>query len=156
MIKKIPVLLVVLLALFSCGDKKANKEVLDLMKYGLPIQIQAPAEAVVKSDDMGFYKDVTVKKGDDYFLQILGTSATTTDLSALKGDQLNEVKKNPYFNKIIFEEENGFIFEKKIDSLFNYDFRYVKIQGNNEYIFQTGLFGKFSQDAVREMYESVK
>ena len=156
MIKNISILFLVVLALLSCGDKKENKEALDLMKYGLPIQIQAPAEAVVKSDDMGFYKDVTVKKGEDYFVQILGTSATTTDLASLKGDQLNEVKKNPYFNKIIFDEANGFIFEKKIDSLFNYDFRYVKIQGSNEYIFQTGLFGKFSEEAVREMYESVK
>jgi len=104
---------------------------------------------------MGFYKDVTVKKGDDYFVQILSTSATTTDINSLKSDQLNEVKKNPYFKKIVFEEANGFIFEKQIDSLFNYDFRYVKIQGSNEYIFQTGLFGKFSEEVVRDMYESV-
>lgn len=142
--------------ILSCAENKPKTEILDLMKYGLPIQIKAPAEAVVKADDMGFYTDVTVKGGDDYFIQILSTSATTSDIGILKKDQLNEVEKNPYFKRITFEETNGFIFEKQIDSLYNYDFRYVKIQGSNEYIFQTGLFGKFSEDAVRKMYDSVK
>jgi len=81
---------------------------------------------------------------------------TTTDMAVLKDDQLREVKKNPFFKEVIFEETNGFIFQKQIDSLYNYDFRYIKIQGSNEYIFQTGLTGTFSEEDVKEMYESVK
>ena len=154
--KKYIVILFIAPLLWACGEGKEKTEALDLMKYGLPIQIMAPAESVVKADDMGIFKDVTVKKGDNYFVQILSTSATTSDLAALKEDQLVEVKKNIFFNKVILDEPNGFIFEKKIDSTFNYDFRYVKIQGSNEYIFQTGLMGKFSEDDVRTMYESVK
>ena len=154
--KKLFILIVSILFLFSCGDNKSKNELLDLMKYGLPIEIQAPAESVVKANDLGFYKDVTVKGGEDYFIQILSTSATSSNTTQLKQEQLREVKKNPYFNKIIFDESNGFIFEKKIDSIFNYDFRYVKIQGNLEYIFQTGLYGNFSEESVKKMYESVK
>jgi len=154
--KKIAVLCLVFCLLAACGDNAAKKEPLELMKYGLPIQIKAPADAVVKASDMGFYKDVTVKAGEDYFIQILSTSATTSDIPSLKQDQLNEVKKNPYFKQVIFDEPNGFIFEKQIDSLFNYDFRYIKLQGDNEFIFQTGLYGKFTEEAVRQMYESVK
>lgn len=141
--------------LISCNSAPKT-EALDLMKYGLPIQIKAPAEAVVKANDLGFYKDVTVKQGEDYFIQIISTSATTSDIAVLKEDQLKEVKKNPYFKEVIFDEPNGFIFEKQIDSLFNYDFRYVKLQGSNEYIFQTGLYGTFSKEDVKLMYESVK
>lgn len=154
--KKSILLITLVLTAIACGDKKPKSEVLDLMKYGMPIQIMAPPESVVNASDQGFYTDVTVKGGDDFFVQILSTSATTTDLAELKGEQLREVKKNPYFSKITFEENNGFIFEKQIDSLINYDFRYVKVQGNQEYIFQTGLFGKFSEEAVQRMYESVK
>jgi hypothetical protein len=146
---------IILLVLASCGSKPKT-EPLDLMKYGLHIQIMAPQEAVVKANDAGFYKDVTVKHGDNYFVQIISTSATFTDINRLKLDQLNEVKKNPYFKEVIFDENNGFIFKKQIDSLVNYDFRYVKIQGSEEYIFQTGLSGTFTEDDVRQMYESVK
>ena len=154
--QKILVVSALILLSMSCGNKKLKTEPLDLMKYGLPIQILAPAEAVVNAKDQGFYTDVTVKQGEDYFIQIISTSATTTDIAELKGDQLREVKKNPFFSQVLFEEENGFIFEKQIDSLKNYDFRYVKVQGNNEYIFQTGLSGRFSEESVRTMYESVK
>jgi len=147
--------LFVMIFLFSCSDGP-KVEPMDLMKYGLPIQIKAPAESVVKANDLGFYKDVTVKHGDNYFVQIISTSMTTTDMAVLKDDQLREVKKNPFFKEVIFEETNGFIFQKQIDSLYNYDFRYIKIQGSNEYIFQTGLTGTFSEEDVKEMYESVK
>lgn len=153
--KSIAVFILLGFILISCNNAPKT-EALDLMKYGLPIQIKAPAEAVVKANDLGFYKDVTVKKGDDYFIQIISTSATTTDIAVLKQDQLKEVEKNTYFKKVIFDELNGFIFEKQIDSLFNYDFRYVKLQGSNEYIFQTGLYGTFSEEDVKLMYESVK
>jgi hypothetical protein len=145
----------ILILLLSCSNEP-RVEPLDLMKYGLPIQIKAPKDAVVKADDAGFFKDVTVKHGDNYFLQIIGTSATTTDVAVLKADQLREVKKNPFFQEIIFEEPAGFIFRKQIDSLINFDFRFVKIQGSQEYIFQTGLSGTFTEEDVRLMYESVK
>ena len=53
--------------------------------------------------------------------------------------------------------DNGFIFEKKLspDHL-NYDFRYFKVQGDKEYVFQTGLIGKFSLEDVKGMYGAVK
>lgn len=144
------------LALMMACNSGTKTEPLELMKYGLPIQINAPKDAVVKANDMGFYKDVTVKHGEDYFVQIISTSVTTTDMATLKNDQLREVQKNPFFKEVIFDEDNGFIFQKQIDSTFNYDFRYIKIQGSNEYIFQTGLTGTFTEEDVKEMYESVK
>ena len=38
----------------------------------------------------------------------------------------------------------------------NYDFRVVKIIGDTEYDFQTGLLGKFSKEDVMKMFESVQ
>jgi len=38
----------------------------------------------------------------------------------------------------------------------NYGFKYLKIQGDKEYIFQTGLVGNFGLDDVKVMYEAVK
>jgi len=146
--------------LFACksdSSSASNLQDFDLMKYGLPIKIKSPENPVVTSEDLGFVQDVTVKGDNNYFVQILGGTATTTDVSAIKATQLKDMKDTPYFSSVIEEDENGFIFEKKYSpERVNYDFRYVKVQGDKEYIFQTGLIGSFTLEEVKAMYESVK
>lgn len=142
--------------LCACGGEKAENK-LDLMKYGMPITIKAPADAEIISEDLGFMRDITVKSGEQYFIQILSGTALKLDPSKIKEEKLAEVKNGPFFSKVIVEDEHGFIFEKKIDEKnINYDFRHVRIQGDKEYIFQTGLIGRFTQADVRKMYDSVK
>lgn len=130
---------------------------LDLMKYGVPISIQAPDSAEVKTMDMGFMKDVTIKKGDDFYIQIYASQASTTDVVKILAQQLQEVKDNRYFSKVVREEDAGFIYETVVDSTdINYGFRHIKVQGDNEFIFQTGLIGTFELEDVERMYEAVK
>lgn len=149
--------LIILSTLFSCNDKKENMKTLDLMSYGVPLKVKAPEGTVVKTEDMGIAKDITLKKDDDYFIQILSSNAETNNISEIKQKRLDEVKQSPYFSKIIFDEDKGFIFEKKMnDSIYNYDFRYIKIQGDKLFSFQTGLFGLFTKDQVEKMYNSIK
>lgn len=142
--------------LFGCKSETPKTE-LDLLEYGLPISIQAPNDPNITIDDLGFWKDVSVKKGDDYFVQIIASDAATIDVNKVKQDQLKSVMDAPFFSKIVEEDTNGFIYEKKIDeNNINYDFRFVKIQGDKEYIFQTGLIGTFTEDQVKSMYNSVQ
>jgi len=140
----------------SHGNKDDFKQ-LDLISYGIPLKVKAPEGTIVKTEDMGIVKDITLKKGNGYFIQILNSTVMNDDISKLKNDRLEEVKKSPYFSKIILDEDNGFVYEKKMnDSIFNYDFRYTKIQGDQQYTFQTGLFGMFTKDQVMKMYNSIK
>ena len=142
--------------LSSCSEPKSTYPDLDLMRYGLPIKIKAPLDAEVKMSDMLLMKDVTVKK-DEYDMQIFSSEAMTPDATKIKAEQLKDQKSKSTFSKIIQEDPNGFIFEKfRSDSTLNYDFRYIRIQGDEQYIFQTGLIGKFSEKQVREMYLSVQ
>jgi len=146
------------IVMLSCN---ANNESiypkLDLLQYGMPITILAPSDAEVTSEDLGIWKDVTIKSGTDYYLQIIASQATTFDKSKILSDQIRSVKEGAFFSKIIEENEDGIIFEKKIDEEnLNYDFRYVKLLGDKEYIFQTGLIGSFTEEEVRKMYNSVK
>ncbi len=143
--------------LVSCSTGKKEMKALDLMSYGVPLKVKAPEGTKVKVKDMSIYKDITLKAGKDYFIQIISTSATTDNISKIKEELLSEVKQNPFFHKIILDEKNGFVFEKQItDSTFNYDFRYIKLQGDNQFTFQTGLFGLFTKDQTLNMYNSVK
>lgn len=144
--------------LFGCqNDAMRDMNELDLLGYGIPMTIFAPDSAQVKTTDMGFMQDVTVKKGKDYSIQILASDANTTEIAEAKAAQLDNVQKNPYFSKVVTEFPEGFIYENRIDSShINYGFRYVHLQGNKEYIFQTGMIGDFSLESVEKMYEAVK
>lgn len=147
--------------LFVLSCQKEKQEVwkpLDLLQYGIPITILAPDSSQVKSDDLGgLMKDVTIKAGDDYSVQIYATDALTTDLAKIKAGQLAEVKGNRYFSKIVEEEETGFIYEMMLDtSNINYGFRHVRVQGDKEFVFQPGLVGTFTLEEAKRMYEAVK
>jgi hypothetical protein len=148
------------LFLTACqGEEKTNLKPLDLLKYGVPITIMAPDSANVKTMDMVVQKDITVKgeEGDGYFVQIYAADASTNDINKLKAEQLAAVKANPYFSKIVKEDAAGFLYETKIDSsTIIHGFRYVKIQGNKEYIFQTGSIGMFTLEDAEMMYQAVQ
>lgn len=144
------------LLLSACAEPKVDFPEMDLMKHGLPIKIKAPVDAEVEMNDMLLMKDVTVKK-DKFYLQIFSSDAMINDVQKIKSSKLQEVKSKASFSKVIQDDPSGFIFEKlRSDSTTNYDFRVVKIQGDKQYIFQTGLIGKFSEKEVRDMYESVQ
>lgn len=141
----------------SCkSDAGSGLAKLDLLSHGLPISIKAPEGAEIVTDDMGVWTDVTVKSGDDYYVQIIASDAVTFEKADIIAEQLKTVKESTFFSKILEEYEDGFIYEKKIDDKLNFDFRHVKIQGDKEYIFQTGLIGTFTEDDVRTMYGSVQ
>ncbi|NRB51086.1 MAG: hypothetical protein HRU41_25670 [Saprospiraceae bacterium] len=158
--KKSLLFVVAIIFMWACSPNASKQDWVekDLLQYGIPMTILAPDSAEVNSSDLGgLIQDVTIKQGDDYYVQIYASDAETTDIARVKSAQLSEVKSNRYFSKIIQEETEGFIYETAIDSsLISYGFRYVRVQGDKEYIFQTGLVGNFSLEQVEKMYESVK
>lgn len=151
------VIILFVFVLISCGgDKSKNYPSTDLLKHGFAISVKAPENSEIKSDDFGVMQELTIKSGDYYNVQILKSKTNTTDVSLAVRGQKNIIKTDQYFTKLIEEYDNGFIFEKDIDGNINYDFRYVKIIGDQEYVYQTGMMGTFTEEAVRTMYESVK
>ena len=158
MSQKFVLIFLTMSVMFACkSDHTKGLESLDLMSKGIPIKIMAPVGSEVLSEDFGVMKDVTIKKGDDFYLQILASNAMTTDKTAIINGQKSDVQNAPYFSKFIQEDADGFIYEKQIDSSkINYDFRYVKLQGDREYMFQTGLIGSYSLEDVKRMYQAVQ
>ncbi len=125
----------------------------------MPIKIKAPEGSVVKSDDMGLVKEITVKSEDNYYIQILSGQAYSNDLKVLKERQKGDAISNKFFSTIIEEDDNGFIFEKKypeMDDRITYDFRYIKLQGDYQYTFQAGLMSQFTLEQAKTMYKSVQ
>jgi hypothetical protein len=146
------------MTLWACqNDQKATWNSLDLLPYGIPITILAPDSADVNVNNIGVMKDLTIKEGENYDVQIFASSVTSESLTELKANQLDEVKSNRFFSKIVKDEINGFVYETVIDSSnINYGFRHVHYQGDLEYVFQQSLIGSFSLEQIEKMYEAVK
>ncbi|TXF88590.1 hypothetical protein FUA23_14070 [Neolewinella aurantiaca] len=148
------------LVLFSCGaDSDAGKwKPLDLMKYNIPVTIAAPDSAKVSATNLsGIMQDVTIKSADDrYSVQVLASRAASNDMAKLKAEQLDLVRDNRYFESIVREEEDGFIFQNMIDSTSLYGFRYIIYQGDQEFVFQNAFDGTFNLAEIEAMYEAVK
>jgi hypothetical protein len=131
---------------------------LDLLPYGVAVSVLAPPAAVVKTGNLksALVSDLTIKGGSDYSIQLFYGPAITNDIARLKNEHMENVRGNRYFNKIVKEEVAGFIYESVIDSIATYGFRFVKLQGDQELNFQTGLGALFTLEDVQLMYEAVK
>jgi hypothetical protein len=143
----------------ACGEEESKSQFveLDLLSHGMPIVIRAPADPVIESLSLLVQKDLTVKKGTDYALQIYESDALVRNPAAIKARLLYEVQGNKYYQKIISDEDQGFIYQTAIDSSnINYGFRYFRLQGDKEYVFQSALGGRFTLEAIQDMYDSVK
>ena len=147
------------LVAMSCGEEKqqSNLVELDLLSYGIPIVILAPSDPVVESISLLVQKDITVKKGPDFALQIFESDALVRNPAAIKQRLLYEVQGNKYFEKVMSDDDQGFIYKTAIDSSYiNYGFRYFRLQGDKEYVFQTSIGGKYTLEAVQNMYKAVQ
>jgi hypothetical protein len=146
----------IIVLLISCKSSPTSTyEEVDLLSYGMPISVLAPPGSEVKKEDLGPIQSIIVK-GEQYNVQIYSSNSQTIDPVKVKKQALEDAKTGRYFSKIIEEEEHGFIFEKDIDGTIIYDFRYVKVMGDKEYIFQKGLMGTYTEEEVRAMYASVQ
>ncbi|MCB0644412.1 MAG: hypothetical protein KDC44_22360 [Phaeodactylibacter sp.] len=149
---------VVSIVFFACqSDKNQGMAELDLTRYGAPVSILAPDSAKVTTQDYGISKDISVQAGPDYYVMVLASEANTMEVSKVKADQLQNVKEGTFFSQIVEEHDQGFIYENKLDSMnIFYGFRYIKIQGDKEFVFQEGLSGGFDLEAVQRMYQAVQ
>ena len=158
--RKLILMLAVSIGVVACGDGGSSNLVeTDLLEYGIPVKVMAPDSANIKSTKLSIVTDVTIKgKPDDkYNVQIFSSGASTIDTKSIKDEQKEQIQDNPYFSQIISEDENGFVYETKLDSTTtNYGFRYVKVMGDKEIIFQNGMLGIYTLKETQRMYDSVK
>ena len=154
-------LLLLPLIVFACasdGSAIPGYQSLDLLQYDVPVKILAPDSAKVKTASLsGVMQDITVRSPeDDYAIQILASQASTNDMARLKAEQLELVRGNRYFSSVVSEDENGFIFENKIDTTSMYGFRHIVYKGNREFVFQNSFEGVFTLPQVERMYKAVR
>lgn len=159
---KLPIILfsfcIINLSLLSCEAGRADAAWLerDLLEHGVPMTLVMPDSTKVKVVEWGIQKDITLVGEDWYNLQIFSSRASTHDRKVLKADLLQSVQQGTFFSEVILDEDDGFVFATQIDTLLNYDFRHVKIQGDQEYIFQAGMSSSYTKQQIDQLYKIAK
>ena len=158
MIFRLIVILTVLISVTACKTEPVPEfKPLNLMDKGVPITIMAPDSADVTTDDLIVMQEVSIKKGDDYYVQIRYSDAGNEDVAALKADEVADAKKDPFFAEIVRDDPDGFIYKMEVDSTrTGYGFRHVRLKGNKEYRFRNGIIGIFDKEAIEAMYNGVR
>jgi hypothetical protein len=151
------VLIFLILTACQSGENQLDLIEKDLLSYGIPITLQMPDSAQIKTMDWGTQKDITILSPTDWYsLQLFSSMATNHNMDAVKAEYLELAQENPYFQRVVSEDPDGFIYELVIDSLTNYDFRHIKIQGDKEYVFQAGMYGTYTLDQIEQLYQISK
>jgi hypothetical protein len=149
----------ILLFDFSCKDKHTirHDDLTDLLQYGIPYAIKAPADVVINRIGQGELTDVSIKNDSGFDLQVFMSKARTSDVKKIINEKKNLVVTNPFFVKIIEEYDDGFMFENRSDEgKISVDFILVKIIGDNEITFQCGNSREFVESEVKEMVKAIK
>lgn len=151
--------LVFTIYLFGCssdGNQLSLVET-DLMKYGAPFKIMAPDSVDITEEDNLVSTDIELKYGTSYDVLVQIQDAADNDYTRFLQEQKRFVESGTYFSKIVESDEQGFIYQNKVDSTFvNYGFRYLILQNDKEFIFQSGLIGTFDLEEIQMMYQAVK
>ncbi len=144
------IFLLLLLVAACQGDKE---QALDLLAYGVPLQISLPDTVDIKKRDWTIQKDITLLNEEaGVNLQIFATEASDRNMHNRILVEKELVKESTYFKSFVQEDEHGFIYALQIDSSQSYDFRHLKLVGDQEILFRTGLFGTFNLEQVQDMY----
>ena len=107
--------------------------------------------------DMGVLHDITINSPEDkYHIQIYASDAESDDIALIKADLVNDVRNNPFFSRIVKEDVKGFLYEITIDSVNYYSFRHVHVQGNTQFVFQTGIAQTFDQEQAEQLMDAVR
>jgi hypothetical protein len=144
----------VMVMMTACKQGEVKMVAVDLLKYGIPVTIQAPKNATV-TQPYGEGEVWIQDTASNFDIQVMKMITLGNDAAKVKSEQLEATKVVEGFSKLIMEEKSGFIFEENI-AVLNYDFKYIIVQGDHQYIFQKGFTTIATLEAVETMYEAVK
>jgi len=149
-------LITLLVLLAGCRQEVKMKGGFDLMKFGIPVTLQAPEGVTATQQGKGSTVDVRVTDSKGYDIQVFMFDATTSDLKSLVSQKKEIAASHPDFVKIVEEYEDGFLYEKKSGAQKSHDFFLIRVSGDKEINFQCGNGGNYSESQVKTMINSIR
>lgn len=146
-----------LILLASCASENSDLNELDLMSYGMPISIKAPEGAEVTKRNVLFQQELHIQSGEEFDILVTMGDAVSLDEARLKSERMKAVKDHRYFFRVVEDDERGFIYENRIDSLnTTFGFNYIQITGDKEFTFENSRSGMYDLEQIQKMYSAVR
>lgn len=144
----------------NCSNAKAphKKGSTSLLSYGIPLYVNIPKDVDINRRIVGNITEVTVKGKDEkswFELIVQNLPSESEDLAWNKYLQIEDVRNNVYFTRIMEENENGFIYELVPRDKPTYHFRYVIVQGSQLYVISTALGSELTMEQTKELFDAV-
>ena len=145
----------------NCSNAKAphKKGTTSLLSYGIPLYVNIPKDAHINRRIVGNITEVIIKGKEEkswFELIVQNLPSESDDLAWNKYLQIEDVRNNVFFTRILEENENGFIYELVPKDKPTYHFRYVIVQGSQLYVISSALGSELTIEQVRELYQSVE
>jgi hypothetical protein len=152
------IFIVLAISLTACNSSTKSKTPgeVSLMKYGIPDEIYPSSTPTITPMQSKGLSNVSIALDSTSEIQAFFGPTMTKNLAKLKEDRKREILTNPFFVKIIEENDEGFVYEKQVDSLTrSYDFRVIKQIGDSELIYQCGNKKEYSEAEAKAMMKVV-
>ena len=155
------IIMVGLLGCSESGWKKEDLAPLDLVKYGIPITLQAPKGATVEVNcpkSKAIDNMCLAIKTNKFHVRVdmLGKEYL---LDSAKTKGLERIQAKGNFGDLVLNEENGFVYQTKGDAKGkSYHFFYVIVRDSLqiELTDYEAVANKFTESEAKFMYEAVK
>jgi hypothetical protein len=122
------------------------------------LYVNIPKDVDINRRIVGNITEVIVKGKDEkswFELIVQNLPSESEDLAWNKYLQIEDVRNNVYFTRIMEENENGFIYELVPRDKPTYHFRYVIVQGSQLYVISTALGSELTMEQTKELFEAV-
>ena len=144
----------------NCSNAKAphKKGSTSVISYGIPSYVNIHKDVDINRRIVGNITEVIVKGKDEkswFELIVQNLPSESEDLAWNKYLQIEDVRNNVYFTRIMEENENGFIYELVPRDKPTYHFRYVIVQGSQLYVISTALGSELTMEQTKELFEAV-
>lgn len=155
---------VVMFGMWGCsnsGWKKEDLAPVDLIKYGIPLTLQAPKGAAIESNcpkSKAIDNMCVAIKADKFQLRVdmLGKEYL---LDSAKTKGLERIQAKGNFGEVLVNEANGFVYQTKDEAKGkSYHFFYVMLRDSLqiEVTDYEAVANKFTEAEAKFMYEAVK
>lgn len=124
----------------------------DLLKYGIADKIYPTTNPIIVPTNTGNTTGVSISSPEGLEVMAMMTLSYTKDFNKLIQDRKREIVGDPFFVKIIEETDKGFLFEKQVSPTTKaYDFRIIKLIGDNEVTYQCGIKKEYTETEAKSM-----
>lgn len=130
----------------------------NLSKYGFPILLAIPENAIIQKNDIALEKGIIIN-AENYNISIdeyTDMAENEQDINLIIEEEKKEIQYTQGFQKIIKENKFGFLYEfLNTDNITEYHFYIIKFHKHKEYEITDAIGAQRSKNTMEEIFDTI-